>query len=434
VAPASVVRSGLVLGGLAAVFTAGLLLVFDAPNDDGTVLGDTAGRVGSVTSAVGQGFSGRTDIWASSLELAVDRPWFDLADGERGGDRGSAILRRLLGYGPDTFLFVYPLREDPDTVETIRFTKDGHNQHVQALVEQGILGLLAALSITLVPLAAGGYVLARRSAAYPWRMRMLLAAVLAALAGRGVEQLFGVTQLSGALIYWALLGLLVALSRALPSDQADAPAEVQDPTLHFREAAAGLPVAGVAVALLAMLAWAHAISPVLAARDAVQARDALAAGDVAAAFDESVSAMGRSPTVTSYRLNTVDLLGLARASGPGEEEQLRLLRSSIAVLDRDVDLRPFSIDLNARQAVHLKELEEASGALGEGVVIDAFERTVALLPNHWQPLRSLAVALMDLGRPEEALTHLDAALAMIGDEPEAAAVAVLRDEAARQIE
>ncbi len=202
-------RRLVVLAGASAAVALGLLIAIDDPRGGGTSLSATVDRAASIPAAASGGLSGREQIWKTSLQIAASRPWFAF---EQGSEGSPVVLRHLLGYGPDSFPYVYPLREEPSLGSTtVTLNRDAHSQQVQMLVEQGVLGLLASLGMTLVPLAAGGYVLVRRSAAYPWRTRLLLLAVLSALAGRAAEQLAGVDKLADTLLSWVLLGLLVGL-------------------------------------------------------------------------------------------------------------------------------------------------------------------------------------------------------------------------------
>ena len=410
--------------GAAAVVGVVVLLLVNAPRSGESALNATADRVGSVSSALGSGISGRADIWQASAEVAADRPWFAFDDG------GPAVLRHLLGYGPDSFVFVYPLREEPALGETIRLTKDGHNQHVHAAVEQGLLGLLAALAVSLVPLGTGGYVLVRRSGAYPLETRLLLAALLAAMAGQAAEQLVGVAQLSDTLIYWAMLGLLVALPRTLEPEQ---PGGEPGPFLRVRPALVAGPLALAVGGVLIAVVATQAVGPLLAARDAELASDARSRGDGVTALERMASAVDRAPGESSHRLALVSLFDEALKLSGLVEDKRELLASSVALLEQGLDRSPLSLAMNARLATERLALADLGGEAGAEDALEAFERTAALLPNYWQPKRSLAVALLSVGRPDEALVSIDEALVLLGDDSQTADLSALREQALEAI-
>ena len=72
------------------------------------------GRAASVSTEVTSGgISGRLSIWKRSADIIMERPWFDAED------RGPVLVRHLVGYGPDLFLYALPLRWDADALEPV---------------------------------------------------------------------------------------------------------------------------------------------------------------------------------------------------------------------------------------------------------------------------------------------------------------------------
>ena len=371
------------------------------------------------------GLSGREQIWSTSLRLAASRPWFAFEEGS------PAVLRHLLGYGPDSFPAVYPLREEPSLREKVRLTRDAHNQYINMLVEQGVLGLLVSLGLTLVPLATGGYVLVRRSAAYPWRTRLLLLGVLSALAGRAAEQLVGVDKLTDTLLSWALLGLLVGLP--VPARSAGvAPQGGGTAPIRLRLAVA--PAAAATLVLLATVTMAQAINPLLAARDAIVSDQARARSDGFVALDRMMAATGRAPAVARYRLMAVALLDEVRDLRVPPEQQAALHLSALAVLEEGLDHNRLSPQLNEQLGAHYQGLAAYNIGDGGPLALEAFRRTAALLPNHWQPKRNLGIMLLAAGRPADALPLLSEVVAILGDADPVDDVRLLQEAARRDAE
>ena len=367
---------------------------------------------------------GSGQSWESSLELAMSRPWFAFEDG------GPAAARHLLGYGPDAFVYVYPLGgqpelpQDPDQAQVVVLTQDGPNQYVHAAVEQGLLGLLAALAVAVVPLAAGGWALARRSAGYPWEVRLLLAALLASITGWTVVQLSGVTQLSDSLIGWAVLGLLVALPRALepePTPRADAPR--WRPLAAVGSAAAVIALWGALAALL----LAQVVDPFAASRNAAVAWSADQRGDRLSALRAMSDAVGAAPAAASYRVGLVDFLYVREQPGVSDAARRQSVVESLLVLGGGLQHNRLSVDMNARSAALFRTLVVEFDEAGQvPAAVAAFERTAQLLPNHWLPKRNLGAILLDVGLPAEAIVPLGEAADILGEHPAAANVLLLQ--------
>jgi O-antigen ligase/Flp pilus assembly protein TadD len=357
-------------------------------------------RATTVSELADSGLSGRLSIWSASLSLVQERPWFDDEDGQKG------ILSTLFGYGPDSFQYVFPLRRDTPEIETITFTKDGHNQHVHALVELGLFGLLATLSVTLLPVVLGGWWLLRRSGANSWKLQLIASAVVAALAGRLVEQLFGVPRLSDTVLSWALLGLLVALSTGFRPPRVAAPA-----VKPISVALAGFGVIA-GTTLIAGLMVTQVMDPLLASRDAARASSVIAEGNASEAFELTLSAVERAPTVAIYRQSAVSLLTDTRASTVLIADQQRITESTVALLSVGVLLDPYSSRMNALLGVEQLVLAELTNE-SRDEALATFKRTVDLLPTYWQPKRILGVALVRAERYDEAVLVLTDALETI---------------------
>jgi tetratricopeptide (TPR) repeat protein len=359
-----------------------------------------ANTAGYITDAADAGVGGLTSIWGTSLSLAWERPWFAFGGGAPG------LVSGLVGYGPESFSFVFPLRDDPLDVEQVAFTQDGRSRFGHALVELGLLGLLATLAVTVLPVILGGLWL-RRRADTPAELMLVAGAAVAALAGRAAEQAFAVEHASDAMLAWAVLGLLVAIPRvATPAALAD-----RRPTKLTLAAPAALAAAGVAVLLVSMVAT-HAVAPVVAARDFSHATDAVERGDADAALDLTLTALDRAPTVALYRVAAVRLLTDTRSTGLLASDEQLITETTVALLSAGVFGSSYSPEMNAQLGVERLVLAQRSGGDIEDAVT-TFRRTVDLLPNYWQPKRILGVALFRAGHSEEAVSVLSTALAIM---------------------
>lgn len=382
----------------AAVLTLVFLSAIRLPGTQSWALGSAFDRAGSVPGITANGISGRLDIWRDSLDISLNRPWF-------APDQASpvAVAIHTFGYGPDSFVYVYPLGDTHEPSDSLVLTKSAHNWFVQAWVELGLLGLLLSSAVLLVPLATGGWLLVRGSRLVDWRQRLLLAALLAALAGRAVEQMGGVTQVSDALAHWTILGLLIAIGA--PNIRSRMPT----PRVPFPAIALAVTVGLVGTGLLASVVWASAVQPVLADRDANRAQDALAIGDDALAFDLLLDAAERAPSVHAYRESVVQMLSATRISGVNLDARLQITESTVALLREAVSVNPYDASTNALLGVELLMLAELKGTSADEA-IETFQRTADLLPSRWQAKRALGAALFRAARPADAIPVLTEAL------------------------
>ena len=147
-------------------------------------------------------------VWRASGELVGDWPWI-------APDNGST-LRHATGYGPGMAYYAIPLTLPPQH-EFLTYD-NAHNGLVQALLETGWLGLMNLLAvISLSVWVAFGIARQRHHRSH---LRYVVGMVmLAMIAGRFVEQLAGVARVSDALTWWAMLGLVIALSRIGEPDE-----------------------------------------------------------------------------------------------------------------------------------------------------------------------------------------------------------------------
>jgi hypothetical protein len=97
-----------------------------------------------------------------------------------------------------------------NTTFTRRLTA-AYNDPINRLVEQGFLGLIAWASLW-ISIVYGSIVLIRRfRSTNPNITNWIAITLVAALAGRFVEQLFGSPTTGGVLVFWVLVGSLAAI-------------------------------------------------------------------------------------------------------------------------------------------------------------------------------------------------------------------------------
>ena len=389
----------------------------------------------------GGGLSGRISIWKTSGRLIVERPWFEIA-------RPSLpILRPFVGYGPDLFKYTYLLERLPrgpdGTVVSERFA---HNFVIHQGVELGLLGLLTALGLFAAPAFVGGYHLFLRRKGDSSFHNLLIVGLLAALAGRFVEQMVGVAAVSDLTIFWVLLALIAAKPTAARMSQAVHPdqASLREPrTRRFNPAArmsmSGVPaVLPVVVALclivgVGALTWSKSIHYLEAG---FKARDGLD-GILDAEFQNALVSLDRAialaPDVSVYHtLRAAVYSGYRRQDdGPREPECGRLadatqyevclaqkiyLSYREAAKQRPLDWR-LRLDL-AGSALTLALMERDPDMANEAILL--YREVSQLDPQtswHWE---WLAAAHLKVGQFEAALEPLEIALSILNGSPRSA--------------
>ena len=148
----------------------------------------------------------RFQYWELAGGIALERPEVPYSNNL------PAFVRWLVGYGPDTYRYVATAAADTLTF-TGRFTA-AHNDPINRLVEQGLLGFMAWMSMW----SAIGYALWRLVKRSPATGSYWLAAALAgALTSRFVEQLSGSPAAADVFTFWVLVGMLAAVAVASPA-------------------------------------------------------------------------------------------------------------------------------------------------------------------------------------------------------------------------
>lgn len=402
--------------GVAGVLAALLLAVLPSrptavSSLDDTPLSAVAVRAESVGGGLASGLTGRTQIWREAARLVARRPWFAFENGgpvphswlTRARAAGKAGLRHLFGYGPETFQYVHPLAQEPPPTQEITRTDDAHNALVHAWVEIGIVGLVATLALTLTPIVVGVLALSHSGRGWHTWARLTMIAAVAALAGRAVEQLAGVPQVSDRVTSWALVGLVAAL-----------PGVAQPTTSRLRagpaeQGRARAPLAYGAACVIAVLVVWQVLAPsarqVLASVDSTSAAEAASRGDHLEAARLVDRAVRRGPSVSAYRVQTADNLDAVRKTAPDRADQEQLIRGALETLQAGLAYNRLDLPLNASVATHLRDLARLGGATTSTDAVAAFERVAALIPNHWQGHFHLARAYVEAGRPADALPH-----------------------------
>ena len=402
------------------------------------------------------GLSGRIETWNTSGRLMVHRPWFEF-------DAPSLpLLRPLIGYGPDMFKYTYLLERTPKGPErSFVSEKFAHNFLIHQGVELGLLGLLTILGLFAAPILVGGYQLIRRGQSRSTFHNLVLVGLLAALAGRFVEQMVGVAAVSDLMIFWVLLALFAALPVAAEGPrtaQLPGPASPKRPRTSRNRPAAGAinfslpPIAPVLMAVclilgIGVLTWTKSINYLEAGFNARNGLESIRNSDFQTALVSLDRAIGLAPDVSVYHvLRAAVYSGYRRQDeGPREPE-----------CDRSSDTTPYEVCLaqmiisthreasNQRPFDWSPRLKLAESSLTLALMdrdIDMANQAIRLYrevaqldpqaPWHWE---WLAAAYITLGRSEAALEPLEKSLAILDGAPRSARPRLLQGLAYSQLD
>jgi O-antigen ligase len=361
---------------------------------------------------VGGGLSGRVETWKGAVELATERPWPEVVE------QRSAWARHVFGYGPDLYRYVSPLRSSP--APFARFAFEAHNVVLHSWVELGIVGVLALLAAGVAVVAAGLALLIKERRLTSTQ-RLLMAGILALLAGRFVEMLVGIPRVGDLTLLALVMGVFVALPWVSDRDH-----RVKGTGLPERERGTTTPrdwgllvtrltLVWVAVVALGVFTWFKAVNYARAdgfSRLAVAQFDAMLTPEFA--LRSGLTATDMAPDVAPFRLVMADIYDSISENSPDPELKLRTTigryvnaRDAVAVNPLDPDAR--TAELNA--ALNLYLLGEPPEQTLD-VALRRAEDVAGMLPNFAIAQYDAALVHLLASNPERALELLDRGDAM----------------------
>lgn len=391
-------------------------------------------RTTSISSEVASGgLSNRVKIWKGSLTLMRDHPWFEF------DELSLPWLRPLVGYGPDLFRNTYLLVSVPLDTSFLPVEADhAHNFILNQGVEQGVLGLLSAAGIFLAVLGVAGYQLVKQSGNYSRIHKLAFIGLVAAISGRFLEQLVGLTRVSDLMLFWVLLAVFAALPMVMETQKSSETMANQEPsTARTRRSRTSrstqqggnldlqtflrLAIVAWAVGGVMALTWVKTISYPRAAIAASQGIEQFNQGNYQASLASLDRASEIAPDVPIYLSSKASIYtAYLRNPQVPREQKCSLELNGIPYQDclvRNIHLnnilaseqRPF--DWRSR-------ISRANSALALGLNDEAirhYQEAVYLAPSAWPLQNRLAEAYIDIGQPEAALEALEVSLAITKD-------------------
>ena len=359
------------------------------------------------------GVSGRVSLWKRSTSLIVERPWFD-SEG-----RGLVLVRHLVGYGPELFLYVLPLRWAPDALAPVNAS--AHNYLIHLTVELGLLGLVVYSSFVASLVIGGAIGLLQRKRRVSADYGLVYAALLASVGVHLVEQMTGVPRVSDTALPWTVAAVLTALPSVAAAEGAAAPSVAR------RQSAAphrggGVSVDGVwrwsvvvaVVVVGSAIVWHKNVSYAWAAALGSASVRAFQENDLYASMALMDRAIAAAPDVEFYytgRARLMDAFATNDVSG-----------------DIDIATRQHALNTRALRASplsHTARLEAAASALRLAKLgqedkgpeaIRLYSELTLMLPGYEPGHLALASAHLIVRQPNEALEALNAYIKGTGGE------------------
>ena len=400
-----------------------------------------------------EGYSAIWEMWAWGL--MTGHPWFAF------DSLKLSFVRPLVGYGPDLFHSTYLLVSPPDFNQLPSEFVHAHNYFVHQGVELGFLGLIASLGVFSAVVLVGGYQMFRLRKGEDMVNQLLIAGVVATVAGRLLEQMVGIARVSDLTIFWVLLAVFAALPAVMEGRQVAANPE-SGPRRRARRRRANpageingkngrqsqwrfigqLVLIGFLVIGIGVLTWRKGINYVRAAVIADRAEQQLQAGNLQAALSSMDGSIDLAPDVNTYYGNRSRLYAAFigsellsqhdKCGGLAEPRARATCLAEEAYLSnvKWVEERPLSYLSRFSLADSALTLASLTGDINLAEeATKRYRETAEMVPTSFRAWNRLADVHIVLNQPQDALLALDKSLAILGDHTDAVTALFLQAEA-----
>jgi len=366
---------------------------------------DTLGEVSTALTP-------RTEIWSATLDLISTRP-VPLAS-----PSDLRPLRYLIGYGPESLGYVYPLRvlQEVESRPENDVPTQAHNFYLHEMVELGPLGLLAFLCVLgIFGLTTMRILLTRPPELSPTHL-IIGVGLLASISAWAVQSLVGIPRISDMILLWGLLGMAVALpglagDPPLRPDRKAAPKTKPktDRSLQASPKPVGLLGWGIVASVVLVfgaLIVLQDVQNMIAARTAARGVISAASGDAVrgtALLDDAISL---SPNAITYYTQNARVLGELARQTEDRQAQLFHWTKAINLLEQTLEADPLNREavlLAGETALQLGLLGQTDRALE---ALAYYERYASLAPRRWEAHFVLGKARYELGLWDQALEAL----------------------------
>ena len=380
---------------------------------------DLVDRVSSIGPGIGGSLSNRYTIWTTAINAWGNVPWVDTEEFPELPDIGLSITKPIFGYGPDMFQHAYPLVGE--STYTFELASHGHSFLIHALLEIGLFGMLAYVSLAL----SAGFILikiinkSRKSEELSFTALASIG-LFAILIGRVIEQIPGKAQVSDLLIMWTLLAVIAALPLIEHyRTEASAPIDNSSPqrkrtTRRSKQTTSyqyRLVVPAILTVILIIIWYNFVLAQPLSAMTAKDAEQAAESGQIQKSLDLYRDAQSASPHSAIYYLKYAEILFELSKVAPTTAEKNRLTERAIIEVSEIIKRNP----MDNRAWSRIAEMEKSLAKDNPEKKRDAFHSNMLikeLMPGFWQPSAALAWTYAELGEYERALDEVENAAAL----------------------
>jgi hypothetical protein len=425
-------RNGIILGAVlvVAVLVIGVGLVrFEMGHTLGDRVTTTYEQVRNVGTSSGEP---RFLLWQGSLGLLIDPPSLPFRQ-----DFLSPI-RPLVGYGPDLFEYVFPLGSPPSLPVTLsgHYTY-AHNHLVHQALELGIIGVLGFLALITALAMAGMKYLSVPKSPPSIDYRLLMVGLLAVLAGRFVEQMFGIARVADQTIFWGLIALILVLpitgsehSFMNDSNYRTGAHRLSVDTIRTRGltdiiTATKLVTVGCLAAIILWFTWGNSIDYIRASSLAASSVALGNSGQGDHSLQKINAAIGLSSDVRMYHSQQGRIYWLASRNAVERDQKVSLAILAYESQLRALELQPLSYQANLALANTSLDLVGFGRTDYVTTAIELYDRFGSLRPDSYDAQMVLAAAMIRLDDIEGAMAYADLALALADPESHDAARAYL---------
>ncbi|MBM31508.1 MAG: hypothetical protein CL764_01490 [Chloroflexi bacterium] len=342
----------------------------------------------------GSGFSGRIEIWAGGIDLIKNWP------SPNGLELKLQTIRPLIGYGPDTYIYLYPQTIRPQ--RDIIVSSDPHNILLRITVELGFLGLITFSSIILISLLIIFDLLKEKTLSSSFES-MLIIAIFSGFISHMVEQMTGLAVTSDSLIFWVLISLLCVIS--INKNPKELNKEKSKSLIKINKSSYSYLLFNIPVLAILIFVYINEINSIKASRYLAKGSELISQGKASEGLQFIEDARILKPFSETYTVESFKLIrksAISTSLGFNEEEKTKLLIHSYSRLMDFEKINPYSYNVEmflARTSLDLF-LRNPDFKIE---VLNRYIYLTQLMPNYTDIFKVSANIFLSIGAFDKAL-------------------------------
>ena len=349
----------------------------------------------------GSGFSGRIEMWSGAINLIKNWP------SPNGLELNLQKIRPLIGYGPDTYIYLYPQTIRPQ--RDIIVSSDPHNILLRITVELGILGLITFSSIILISLLIIFDLLKEMKSSSSFES-MLIIAIFSGLISHMVEQMTGLTVTSDSLIFWVLISLFCVILINKKSQRINK--ENFKSTKTINKFSYSYLLFNIPVLAILIFVFMNEINSVKASRYLAKGSELISQGNASEGLQFIEEARLLKPFSETYTVESFKLIrksAMSASLGFDEEEKTKLYLHSYSRLMDFEKLNPYSYNVEMFLARTSLDLFLRNPDF-KVEVLNRYIYLTQLMPNYTDIFKVSANIFLSIGAFDKALETTNKAI------------------------